>query len=259
MSLLELQSVTVRFGAASAITNVSLSVDAGAVVGVLGPNGAGKTTLLRAILGRVPRASGRLIFDGVDVTKQKTGDLVRAGIALCPENRRLFPNMSIQDNLLLGGYGQPRRVLAERLAESYSQFGWVARRRHELAGKLSGGEQQTVAIARSLMAKPKLLLLDEPSSGLSPVAIEDVRAVLAGVPQLGTAVLLVEQNVKMVSDLCEFAWVLARGQVQDHGNVEQMLAGVGVADAYLGSSVIEGQHHAQPDPQRGAPNETERL
>jgi branched-chain amino acid transport system ATP-binding protein len=241
MELLKLDGVTVRFGAVAAIQDLSLSVGAGALVGVLGPNGAGKTTLLRAILNRVEREAGRLWFDGEDVTGLSTRDLVQAGIAMCPENRRLFPHMSIEDNLRLGAYGQRKKIVDGRLAETFDRFGWVAKRRRELAGRLSGGEQQTVAIARALMAKPKLLLLDEPSSGLSPVAINEVREVLAAIPESGTSMLLVEQNVTLVEGLCDEAWVLARGRVQDHGPVGELLAGVRVADVYLGAADIDEQ------------------
>ena len=214
--------------------SVSLYAEAGTITGILGANGAGKTTTLLGIHGRVGRTTGRIVLDGDDVTSLSTPQLVRAGIALCPENRRLFPNMSIEDNLLLGAYGVPRRAQRARLTTIYEQFGWVRDRRGEMAGRLSGGQQQTVAIARALMSQPKLLLLDEPSSGLSPVAIDDVRAILQQIAAAGTSVLLVEQNVKLVQTLCDQAWVLAHGSVRDAGRVDELLAGARVADAYLG-------------------------
>ncbi len=241
MSLLQVQELTVRFGATIGVRGVSLDVPAGRITGVLGANGAGKTTTLLGIHARVPRLSGRIMFDSHDVTDFDTVQLVRAGIALCPENRRLFPNMSIRDNLLLGAFGRGRKVEQARLAEAYDRFPWVWERKDELAGRLSGGQQQTVAIARSLMSAPSLLLLDEPSSGLSPVAIEAVRELLLQVSGEGTAVLLVEQNVKLVQSLCDTAWVLAHGQVKDTGPVSELLSGVRVADAYLGGLDVTGE------------------
>ncbi len=234
MSLLNIDGLTVTFDRAAALREVSLEVSAGEVVGVLGANGAGKTTLLRAIIGRAPKAAGSITFDGRDVTRSQTHDLVKAGMSLCLEGRRLFPNMTIHENLLLGAHGRPRAEVAARTDSFYDRFDWMGPRRGELAGRLSGGEQQAVAIARALMSEPKLLLLDEPSSGLSPVAIEQVRSILEDVCASGTTVLLVEQNIKLVVDLCRTAWVLARGQVQDHGPVSELMAGVRLEDAYLG-------------------------
>jgi branched-chain amino acid transport system ATP-binding protein len=241
MTLLVVEDLSVRFGTTTVVRGVSLEVPAGTVTGVLGANGAGKTTTLLGICARVPRVSGRVVLDGRDVTGLDTVGLVRAGLALCPEGRRLFPNMTVEDNLLLGAHGRGRKVEQARLAEAYDRFGWVAERRRELAGRLSGGQQQTVAIARALMSAPRLLLLDEPSSGLSPVAIEEVRVLLEQVAADGTAVLLVEQNVALVQALCDTAWVLAHGQVRDSGPVSELLSGVRVADAYLGGLEVTGE------------------
>ena len=234
MSLLSVDDLTVRFGSTVGVRSVSVEVEAGEIAGILGANGAGKTTTLLGIHARVPRVGGRraLRREGCDLAQHRpTGT---AGIALCPENRRLFPNMSIEDNLLLGAYGNSRAVQQERLAASYERFQWIGERRSELAGRLSGGQQQIVAIARALMSNPKVVLLDEPSSGLAPVAIEEIRALLEHVAASGTAVLLVEQNVKLVQSLCQRAWVLAHGTVKDAGAVAELLEGARVADAYLG-------------------------
>lgn len=233
-NVLKVSNLSVRFGNTIAVRDVSIEVPAGSTTGVLGANGAGKTTTLLGILGLVNRTSGRIEFNGEDVTDLSTVQLVAAGIALCPENRRLFPNMTIEDNLKLGAYGRGAKVERARLDEAFERFPMLGQRRRELAGRLSGGQQEIVAIARSLMSAPKLLLLDEPSSGLSPVAIEEVRDVLKEVADAGTALLLVEQNVKLVQSLCDTAWVLAHGQVKDYGSVSELLSGVRVADAYLG-------------------------
>lgn len=244
MSLLSVQNLTVRFGTTTGVRGVSLEVPPGRVTGILGANGAGKSTTLLGIHGRVQRASGTIVLDGQDVTSFSTVELVRAGISLCPEGRRLFPNMTVQDNLLLGAYGRGRRTEQARLAASYERFAFCRERKDELAGRLSGGQQQIVAIARSLMSAPRLLLLDEPSSGLSPVAIDEVRHVLGSIAADGTAVLLVEQNVALVSALCTDAWVLAHGEVRDSGKVEDLLAGVRLADSYLG--VADGLEATEP-------------
>ncbi|WP_059005614.1 ABC transporter ATP-binding protein [Streptomyces specialis] len=233
--MLTVQNLTVAFGPTVAVRDVSLRAEAGTVTGILGANGAGKTSTLLGILGRVPRQSGRIVFNGHDVTDHGTGALVRAGIALCPENRRLFPNMSIEDNLLLGAYGQGRKTRQERLGRAYERFGWLHDRRAEAAGRLSGGQQQTVAIARALMSDPQLVLLDEPSSGLSPVAVDEVGETLRDIARDGTAMLLVEQNVRLVEKLCSTAYVLAHGQVAASGPVTELLDADAVSDAYLGT------------------------
>lgn len=250
MILLRVTDLSIRFGTTVAVRDVSLEVSVGSTTGVLGANGAGKTTTLLGILARVPRLSGRIEFDGADVTDLNTVQLVNAGIALCPENRRLFPNMTIEDNLLLGAFGRGRRFGTVRLNEMYERFPMLGQRRSELAGRLSGGQQEIVAIARALMSQPKLLLLDEPSSGLSPIAIDEIRTVLQELVAAGTAVLLVEQNVKLVQTLCESAWVLAHGQVKDHGLVSDLFAGVRVADAYLGGLSLTGETPSRTIDQR---------
>ena len=251
MSVLSVENLTVRFGQTIGVRAVSLEVEPGRITGVLGANGAGKTTTLLGIHARVQRVSGRIVLDGQDVTAMSTAQLVRAGVALCPENRRLFPNMTIEDNLLVGAYGTRRPVQQARLAAAYGRFAWISERRRELAGRLSGGQQQIVAIARSLMSDPKVVLLDEPSSGLSPVAIEEVRVLLDEVAKNGTAMLLVEQNVKLVQSLCDQAWVLAHGSVKDSGPVSDLLEGARVADAYLGGlDIIEDTELPANDPPR---------
>lgn len=232
--MLEIQHLTVQYGSTVAVRDVSLEAASGTITGMLGANGAGKTSTLLGIHACVGRSGGTILLDGHDVTGLNTNQLVNAGVALCPENRRLFPNMTVADNLLLGAYGQSRTEQRSLLAASYERFPFVAERSGELAGRLSGGQQQIVAIARALMSKPKMLLLDEPSSGLSPVAIDEVRTILQTVTADGTAVLLVEQNVKLVQALCEIAFVLAHGSVRDSGRVSDLLAGARVADAYLG-------------------------
>ncbi|WP_018653790.1 ABC transporter ATP-binding protein [Actinomadura flavalba] len=233
--MLTVSGLTIAFGATVAVRDVALTAAPGTVTGILGANGAGKTTTLLGILHRVPRRTGTVVLDGRDVTGHDTGALVRAGIALCPQNRRLFPNMSIADNLLLGAYGHGRAVRRERLARTYERFGWMRERADEPAGRLSGGQQQAVAIARALMSEPRLLLLDEPSSGLSPVAVQEIAGLLAEITADGTALLLVEQNVGLVRRLCSTAHILAHGRVTGAGPVSELLTDDTVSDAYLGT------------------------
>ncbi|MFP3986042.1 ABC transporter ATP-binding protein [Streptomyces sp. E11-3] len=235
--MLTVENLTVSFGPTTAVRDVSLAAAPGAVTGILGANGAGKTTTLLGIHGRVPRTTGTIRLDGEDVTAYGTRRLVAAGIALCPENRRLFPSMSIEDNLLLGAHGTGRRIQQTRLERTYDRFDWIHRRRAEPAGRLSGGQQQSVAIARALMSDPKLVLLDEPSSGLSPVAVDEVGALLKDIADQGTAILLVEQNVRLVRALCSTAWVLAHGDVTASGPVAHLLETDEISNAYLGAVV----------------------
>ncbi|WP_326600264.1 ABC transporter ATP-binding protein [Streptomyces sp. NBC_01803] len=232
--MLTIHHLTIAFGPTTAVRDLTLHARTGTITGILGANGAGKTTTLLGIHHRVPRHTGHITLDGHDVTQHDTTALVRAGIALCPENRRLFPNMTIEDNLLLGAYGQGRATRRARLERAYERFPWLRERRNEAAGRLSGGQQQTVAIARALMSEPRLILLDEPSSGLSPVAVDEIGQVLHDIAADGTTMLLVEQNVRLVEKLCTTAYILAHGQITAHGPVTQLLSTDTVSNAYLG-------------------------
>ncbi len=236
MALLDIAGVSVRFGNVPALRGVSLSVDAGEAVAVLGANGAGKTTLLRAIMGRVPVEAGTLTLDGEAIGDMRTSGLVDRGLSLCPEGRQLFPAMSVEDNLLLGANRAVIRVARARLATIYERFPWLRERRSVLAGAFSGGEQQIVAIGRALMAAPRLLLLDEPSSGLSPVAIARVREVLGQVRETGTAILLVEQNVQLAAAMTGRGYVLNRGVIAASGETAALVDSEALADAYLGGA-----------------------
>ncbi len=236
MALLDIAGVSVRFGNVPALRGVSLSVDAGEAVAVLGANGAGKTTLLRAIMGRVPIAAGTLALDGAAIGGMRTSRLVDRGLSLCPEGRQLFPAMSVEDNLLLGAHRAGRPAARLRLAAIYDRFPWLGERRRVLAGAFSGGEQQIVAIGRALMAAPRLLLLDEPSSGLSPVAIGRVRELLGQVRAGGTAILLVEQNVQLAAAMTGRAYVLNRGVIEAAGETAALVESTALADAYLGGA-----------------------
>ena len=236
-----------RYGATVAVRGVSLDADAGRITGVLGANGAGKSSTLLGIHGpcrngvRAHRArrSRRLGAEHAGAGRAPASPCARRTGGCSPTCRSRTTSCSAPS-------GCPPRPAA-RLGAAYERFEWVADRRRELAGRLSGGQQQVVAIARALMSSPKVVLLDEPSSGLSPVAIDEMRHVAAGGRRDGTAVLLVEQNVKLVQQLCERAFVLAHGSVRDAGPVDALLAGATVADAYLGGlDLIEDPRPDRP-------------
>ena len=234
MALLEVENISVTFGGVPALRNVSLTVAEHEAVAVLGANGAGKTTLLRAVMGRVALASGRIILDGTAIEALPTRLRVASGLSLCPEGRQVFPSMSVQDNLLLGAYLAPGAEAARRLDAIYEKLPVLRARRRELAGSFSGGEQQLVAVGRALMARPRVLLMDEPSSGLSPVAIATIRNILRDVADSGTAILLVEQNVQLAVALTERCYVLNRGVVDAAGSTAELTQDPALADTYLG-------------------------
>ena len=232
--ILTVEGLVVGYGPSDAVRGIGLRVARGSVTGVLGANGAGKTSTLLGIHRVAPRIAGRVVYDGRDLSSATTRQVVAAGIALCPQNRRLFPDMSIEDNLRLGAYGSPAGIVQDRLVQAYDRVPWIAQRRKEAAGLLSGGQQQSVAIERALMSAPSLVMLDEPSSGLSPVAVHEVRATIASVVATGVSVLLVEQNVTLVRELCTTAYLLADGRVAAEGSVEALVAADVLSAAYLG-------------------------
>jgi branched-chain amino acid transport system ATP-binding protein len=234
MALLEVTDLAVSFGGAFALHGVSLKVEQSESVSVLGVNGAGKSTLLRALMGRAPCVRGTVRWEGKDVANAPTDALVAHGLALCPEGRQLFPAMSVEDNLLLGAYLAPGREALRRLNDVYGRFPLLRQRRRDLAGGFSGGEQQLIAIGRALMSQPRLLLMDEPSSGLSPIAIGQVRDILLEVRDAGMAILLVEQNVCLAVEMSQRCYVLNRGLIEAAGETAELVKDPALADAYLG-------------------------
>jgi branched-chain amino acid transport system ATP-binding protein len=236
MAYLHITGLGVAFDGVAALRDVSLTVDAHEAVTVLGANGAGKTTLLRAIMGRVKLNAGTIMLDGEPIHDLRTSARVERGLSLCPEGRQIFASMTVEDNLLLGAYRVGGREAARRLAATYEQFAWLRERRTAFAGSFSGGEQQLVAIGRALMAAPRLLLMDEPSSGLSPVAIATIRTILHDVAAAGTAILLVEQNVKLAVDLTQRCYVLNRGVIEAAGPTAELAQDPALADTYLGGA-----------------------
>jgi branched-chain amino acid transport system ATP-binding protein len=234
MALLEIEDLVVRYGKALALEGATLVVEAGELVGVLGPNGAGKTTLLKAIARAVP-ASGRLHFDGVSLLSFRADQVVGRGIGHCPEGRRLFPELSVLKNLMLGAYLRNDTAgIAADLERMYGLFPILKARAQQLAGTLSGGEQQMVALARALMAQPKLLLLDEPSTGLAHKVKQQIFEVIQEIKRGGVTVLLVEQDAASTLRVTDRVYVLEHGRVAIDGAAAALQQNERVRQLYLG-------------------------
>ena len=232
--LLRLTDLSCGYGAVAAVREVSFEVGEGSLVCVLGANGAGKSTTLKAISGLVRPASGSVTFDGEDITRLPSSRRVGLGISHCPEGRRIFANLTVLENLRLGGHRLGRADLGGAIEHALSTFPALRQLVGRRAGLLSGGEQQMLAIARSLMSRPRLLLLDEPSLGLAPMAAEQVFGTITEINQQGTTVLLVEQNATMALRLAEWGIVLAGGSVDVQGPAAELLMSDRVRQAYLG-------------------------
>ncbi|MCJ2081345.1 ABC transporter ATP-binding protein [Methylobacterium sp. J-090] len=233
--MLEIRDLVCGYGTVTALKGLSLTVAEGQLVALVGANGAGKSTTLRAISGLVPARAGSIRFSGRDITGADPRAVLDHGIAHCPEGRRVFPQMSVAENLALGAYRRrdPAGVAAD-LARVYGEFPRLAERRRQMAGTLSGGEQQMLAIGRALMARPKLVLFDEPSLGLAPNIVERMFAVIRAICDGGTTVLLVEQNAFAALELCDYAYLLETGRIVLAGPGATLIADPHVRQAYLG-------------------------
>ena len=233
--MLSLAAVSAGYGSFRALFDVSLEVPRGEAVGVIGPNGAGKTTLLRVISGLVPLTSGSMTFEGRAVGGLPAHRMVEQGIAHVPENRRLFPRLTVEDNLRIGAFiPQARKHYAEQLERVFGLFPRLKDRRSQLAGTLSGGEQQMCAIGRALMSRPKLLLMDEPSAGLAPLVVAQVFDLVRKVRADGLTVLIVEQNVQQVLDVVDRAYLLEVGTIKLAGSAAELKQNSVIREAYLG-------------------------
>jgi branched-chain amino acid transport system ATP-binding protein len=235
-ALLEVRDLTVRYGAVAAVRNVDLRVGSGRIVTVIGPNGAGKTTLLSAIAGLIPSAGGEVVLAGETIAGAVVEDNVRRGMSLVPETRELFTGMTVEDNLLLGAFSLPRALRRERdgREEVFRTFPPLRERRGQLAGTLSGGERQMLALGRALMSRPRLLLLDEPSLGLAPLVVRKIFRVIADLRRRGVSVLLVEQNARAALQIADEAYVLEAGEVSLAGEARALADDPRVIDTYLG-------------------------
>jgi branched-chain amino acid transport system ATP-binding protein len=235
MALLELSDVSVHYGRIQALSGISLTVEQGEIVTLIGANGAGKTTTMRAISGVRPISSGKITFEGDDISKLRADLRVVRGISQAPEGRGIFPGMSVQENLDMGAYARKdRKNLHADFDAVFELFPRLAERRSQIGGTLSGGEQQMLAIGRALMAKPKLLLLDEPSMGLAPQFIKQIFRIISEINQQGTTVLLVEQNAQQALSRANRAYVLETGGIVKTGTGAELLTDPSVKEAYLG-------------------------
>jgi branched-chain amino acid transport system ATP-binding protein len=230
--MLKTDKLVAGYGRVPALTDVDIEVGAGELVAIIGSNGAGKSTLLRAISGLVKVASGTVTFDGADITRSRPDQIVAAGLVHCPEGRHVFPQLSVLDNLRMGA--NVRRGDLGQLDEVYTLFPRLRERTTQMAGSLSGGEQQMLAIGRSLMPDPKLVMLDEPSLGLAPLVVEQVLAVAKAIRDRGRTVLLVEQNAELALEIADRTYVLERGRIVDSGPSAQLMASTSIREAYLG-------------------------
>jgi branched-chain amino acid transport system ATP-binding protein len=234
-ALLAVEDLHVSYGKVEAVSGVSLDMQAGQIVTVIGPNGAGKTTLLAALMGLLP-AKGGIRYQGNDCTGLLTEERVRAGICLVPERRELFTEMTVEDNLVLGAYTRwrDRAAVVRDLDEVYARFPHLADRRTQLAGTLSGGERQMLALGRALMTKPRLLLLDEPSLGLAPLIVREIFRIVTALRDLGVSILLVEQNARAALETADFGYVLETGAIVHSGKAADLIHDPKVVESYLG-------------------------
>ena len=235
MSLLELRGVEVAYGDLPALRGVSVSVEAGETLSVVGANGAGKTTMLRAISGLLRPRAGQILLDGVRIDTLPSHAIVEHGLVQVPEGRKIFPSLTVLENLEMGSYisaAKARR--GEGLAQVFALFPRLAERRGQAAGTMSGGEQQMLAIGRALMARPRVLMLDEPSLGLAPIIVKEIFRIIGEINQLGTTVLLVEQNTRQALALSRRGYVLENGRVVLEGSGAELLGNEHVKRAYLG-------------------------
>jgi branched-chain amino acid transport system ATP-binding protein len=234
-ALLQIDGVTTAYDKADVLQGVSLTVEAGSITCLLGSNGSGKTTLVRSILGLTPAKAGRIAFDGADITALATHRIVAAGIACIPEGRKVFSKLTVEENLRVGAYQEASEtVTQERMADIFRIFPRLAERRAQLAGTLSGGEQAMVSIGRGLMCAPKLLLIDEPSLGLSPLLVKENFNIIRQISERGITVFLVEQNVHQTLAIAQRGYVLSKGRVVAAGTPSELKDRAEVREAYFG-------------------------
>lgn len=235
MALLEINDLEVYYGAINALKGISFSVEEGEIIALIGANGAGKTTTLHTISGLIPAKSGSVLFNGTELTKTPAHKIVSMGMAHVPEGRRVFAQLSVYENLTLGAYTRKDKIeINESLERVYDRFPRLKERRTQLAGTLSGGEQQMLAMGRALMSKPTIVLMDEPSMGLSPLYVNEIFDIIQEINKSGTTVLLVEQNAKKALSIANRAYVLETGTISLSGDAHDLMDNEEVKKAYLG-------------------------
>ena len=235
MAMLEVKDLEVYYGVIQAIKGVSFQVNQGEVIALIGANGAGKTTILHTVTGLLSPKRGSVVFEGKEITKVPAHKIVSMGMAHVPEGRRVFAELSVYENLKMGAYTRKdKKEIEERLATVYKRFPRLEERKNQMAGTLSGGEQQMLAMGRALMSKPKIILMDEPSMGLSPIMVNEIFDIIRAVSESGTTVLLVEQNAKKALSIADRAYVLETGNIVLEGKAEDLLENDSIKKAYLG-------------------------
>jgi len=235
MALLEVKNLEVYYGVICALKGISFEVNEGEIVSLIGANGAGKTTMMQSVVGLIPKKSGTVIFDGKDITKTPCHKIVELGMTQVPEGRRIFQELSVYENLMMGAYTvRDQQKFKEDLESIYERFPRLAERRNQIAGTLSGGEQQMLAMSRALMIHPKLLMLDEPSMGLAPILVDQVFSIIKELHESGTTILLVEQNASKALEIADRAYVLETGSIMLSGTGIELSQSDEVRKAYLG-------------------------
>jgi branched-chain amino acid transport system ATP-binding protein len=233
--MLKVEGLSAHYGGIHALQGIDLEVPDGAIVSLIGANGAGKSTTLKAIVGLVKSSGGQVLWNGERLTGLQTKDIVSRGVCLVPEGRRVFPNLTVDENLTLGAYSRnDREGIATYRRRMFDLFPRLADRKHQKAGTLSGGEQQMLAVGRALMTRPKILMMDEPSLGLAPIIVKMIFDIVKAIHAEGVSVLLVEQNAKAALEIADYAYVLETGRITLHGPGKQLLDDDGVRKAYLG-------------------------
>ena len=233
--MLKIENLHVYYGGIHALRGINMEVADGQIISLIGANGAGKSTTLKAIMSLVQKPEGHIEFDGTDISKMNTRDVVKQGIVLCPEGRRVFPDLTVDENLTMGAYLRKDKADVKKDRDwVYELFPRMKEREWQLAGTLSGGEQQMLAVGRALMARPKLLMLDEPSLGLAPLIVKDIFAIIKEINNAGVNVLLIEQNAKAALEISDFAYVMETGTITMSGSGRELLNDDRVRSAYLG-------------------------
>ena len=235
MSLLKIDNIHVFYGAIHAIKGISFEVNEDEIVTLIGANGAGKSTTLNTIAGLLKPREGSITFDGKNITGMNASKMVYNGMALCPEGRRIFQQMTVRENLEMGGFTRNKAEIPASMDEMFQRFPRLKEREKQIAGTLSGGEQQMLAMARALMSRPKLLMLDEPSMGLAPILVEQIFEIIKELHGSGTTILLVEQNAQMARSVADRAYVMETGKITMEGKASDLLHNDAVRKAYLGS------------------------
>lgn len=234
--MLKIENLNVHYGGIHALRGVNMHIEEGKIISLIGANGAGKSTTLKSIMGLVSKSDGKVLYKGEDITKAQTIDIVKKGIALTPEGRKVFPDLTVKENLLLGAYlRKDKQGIREDLDMVFGLFPRLLEREWQIAATLSGGEQQMLAVGRSLMSRPELLMMDEPSLGLAPIIVKSIFEIIKEINKKGVSVLLIEQNAKAALEISDYAYVLETGTVVLEGPGKELITNDEVKKAYLGA------------------------